>query len=154
MARQYRLSRQRRLVNVIMKTLARSPLAPPHAYVLRVPGRKSGRLYQTPVRLVEQGRSRWLVAPYGERAWVRNARAAGTVELQRGHRRARYAIRELAAEESGPILKRYAREVPVTRPFFDARPDDEAATFAAEAERHPVFALLPAAGDDEVARAV
>ncbi len=31
------------------------------------------------------------------------------------------------------------REVKVTRPYFDAQPDDDVATFAAEADRHPVF---------------
>jgi hypothetical protein len=36
-------------------------------------GRRSGRLNATPVREVEEGDQRWLVAPYGEVSWVRNA---------------------------------------------------------------------------------
>jgi hypothetical protein len=31
--------------------------------------------------------------------------------------------------------------VPVTRPYFDARPDDPVERFAAEAAEHPVFRL-------------
>jgi hypothetical protein len=30
-------------------------------------------LYSTPITLVEASGQRWLVAPYGEVAWVRNA---------------------------------------------------------------------------------
>ena len=37
------------------------------------------------------------------------------------------------------------REVKVTRPYFDAQPDDDVAALAAEADRHPVFELLPTA---------
>jgi hypothetical protein len=76
MARTYRLGTTRKLVNVLMKRLLRVNLAGAHAYLLTVPGRKSGRPYETPVILVEDG-ERWLVAPYGEVGWVRNARAAG-----------------------------------------------------------------------------
>ena len=54
-------------------------LAGGHTYVLAVRGRKSGKRYETPVSLIENG-ERWLVAPYGEVAWVRNARAAGEVD--------------------------------------------------------------------------
>lgn len=45
--------------------------------ILTVCGRRSGRRYSTPVQLVLGGGERWLVAPYGEREWVKNARAAG-----------------------------------------------------------------------------
>ena len=83
MAQTYRLSGARRLVNVVVKPLARLGLAGPHTYVLTVRGRKTGKLYETPVTLIENG-ERWLVAPYGEVGWVRNARAAGEVQL-RGH---------------------------------------------------------------------
>jgi hypothetical protein len=48
-----------------------------------VEGRTSGRHFSTPVTLVVDGEERWLVAPYGERNWVKNARAAGSVELSR-----------------------------------------------------------------------
>ena len=33
----------------------------------------------------------------------------------------------------------------MTRPQFDAAPDDPAEAFAAEADRHPVFELRPVA---------
>jgi hypothetical protein len=34
-----------------------------------------------PVVLVEEKKKRWLVAPYGEVDWVKNARASGFVNL-------------------------------------------------------------------------
>lgn len=142
MARTYRLGPARRLVNVIVKASLRTPFAPAHAYLLTVPGRKTGRRYSTPVRLVEEDAGRFLVAPYGERGWVKNARASGRVELTRGKRTERLAIEELAPEQAAPVLRRYVREVAVTRPFFDARPDDPVEAFAAEADRHPVFRLV------------
>ncbi len=52
--------------------------------LLRVRGRKTGLPRTTPVSLIEHEGRRWLVAPYGEVGWVRNARAAGEAELLRG----------------------------------------------------------------------
>ena len=63
---------------------ARVGLAGRHTYVLTVVGRTSGTRYSIPVILVEARGERWLVSPYGEVAWVRNARAAGEVQLTPG----------------------------------------------------------------------
>ena len=85
MAKRYRLGVGRRVVNWIVRGLLRAGIPPPRTYLLVVPGRRTGRLYSTPVTLVEEAGARWLVAPYGEVGWVRNVRAAGRVTLQRGH---------------------------------------------------------------------
>ena len=58
-----------------------------------------------------------------------------------------YAIREAAPDEAGPVLKRYLRLAPSTRPCFQASKDSPVEDFIAEAHRHPVFELIPA-GDD------
>lgn len=52
--------------------------------------------------LVEEGRKRWLVAPYGEVGWVRNARAAKQGILSRGRRFEIVRIVELSAENAAP----------------------------------------------------
>jgi hypothetical protein len=98
------------------------------------------------VTLVEEGTNRWLVAPYGEVSWVRNARAAGQVTLSRGRRSEAVAIVELRPAEAAPILKQYITDVPITRPFFDAKPDAPLEAFVAEAHRHPVFHIGPVSG--------
>ena len=83
MARAYRLRLWRRLINWMIGVLLRLGVSPPHTYLLTVRGRKSGHPYSTPVTLVEEAGKRWLVAPYGEVGWVRNARAAEQVTLTR-----------------------------------------------------------------------
>ena len=91
------------------------------------------------------GGRRWLVAPYGDVAWVKNARAAGRVTLARGRRVERVALAEVGPEESAPVLRRYVTEVPITRPYFDAGPASDLAAFRAEAHRHPVFRVVGSA---------
>ncbi len=143
MTKTYRLGPWRRLVNELVKRLLRVGLGPRHTYLLTVPGRRTGRFYSTPVTLVEDGGQRWLVAPYGEVGWVRNARASREVTLSRGKRLERVVLFDVEAAEAAPVLKRYVAEVPITRPFFDVTPDSSLDAFASEAARHPVFRLVP-----------
>jgi len=72
---------------------------------------------------------------------VRNARAAGRVTLSRGRHTETVAIVELGPEEAAPVLKQYMTEIPITRPFFDAKLDAPLEAFVAEARRHPVFRI-------------
>ena len=142
MARAYRLGVARRIVNGIIRRLLRMGWGPARTYLLVTRGRTTGRVYRTPVTLVEQGARRWLVAPYGEVGWVRNARAAGSVTLERGRRAETLRLAELGPQDSARILQTYVREVPITRPYFDVTPESSLDAFAAEATRHPVFELL------------
>ena len=135
------MSYWRRSLNALVRPLARFGLTGPRTHLLTVPGRKTGRLWSTPVSIVENGGQRWLVAPYGNRNWVKNARAAGWVELRRGRRRERLAVQELPGDESVPILREYYRRGLVTRPFFDVSLSSPDEAWLAEAPRHPVFLL-------------
>ncbi|MGH3070708.1 MAG: nitroreductase family deazaflavin-dependent oxidoreductase [Gaiellaceae bacterium] len=141
MAATFRQTPLRRAGNLLIAPLARLGLAGRRTHVLTVRGRKSGRRYSTPVQLVLDDSGRWLVSPYGEREWVKNARAAGEVELTRAGRTRRHRIEEVGAEEAAPILREYLRTTPVVRSFFDAKAGAPLAAFAAEADRHPVFRL-------------
>jgi deazaflavin-dependent oxidoreductase (nitroreductase family) len=136
-----RTSRIYGLVNNVVMLLARLGIGPFHLLTTR--GRKSGRLLTVPVTLVEEGGRRWLVAPYGVVGWVHNARAAGRVRLRRGRTTGEYAIREVGPEEAGPVLKQYIRVASATRPYFEATLESPVEGFAAEADRHPVFELIP-----------
>ncbi|GIU94287.1 MAG: hypothetical protein KatS3mg012_0744 [Gaiellaceae bacterium] len=135
------MSLWRRSVNALVRPLARVGLTGPRTYLLTVPGRKTGKLWSTPVSIVQEGEARWLVAPYGERNWVRNARAAGWVELRRGRRSGRFVVSELSPGEAVPVLRRYYELGRVTRPFFDVTLSSSEEEWLAEAPRHPVFAL-------------
>ena len=142
MAATFRQTPLRQLGNLLITPLARLGLAGKRTHILTVRGRKSGRRYSTPVQLVIDDGARWLVAPYGEREWVKNARAAGEVDLTRAGRTRRHRIEEVGADEAAPVLREYLRTTPVVTSFFDAEADAPLDAFAAEADRHPVFRLL------------
>ena len=139
----YRNRPLRRLLNHLVRPLARLGLAGGRVHVLTVVGRRTGRRYSTPVSLVFLDGERWLVAPYGVREWVKNARAAGWVELTRARKTERVLVEEVGPEEAAPVLRAYLRSTPVTTPFFDAKRNAPLEEFAAEADRHPVFRLVP-----------
>lgn len=139
----YRRSSGRRAINAVVRPLARLGLAGPRTHLLTVPGRRTGKLWSTPVSIVKDGDERWLVAPYGDRNWVKNARAAGWVELRSGRTRERLDVEELSPEEAVSILREYYRRGRVTRPFFDVSLDSTDEAWLAEAPRHPVFRLVP-----------
>lgn len=141
MARTYRLGFWRRVINRLIRGLLRLGVPVPDTYLLSVRGRKSGRMYSTPVTLVEDNGARWLVAPYGDVSWVKNARASGEITLRRGRRTETVKLVELAPEEAAPILKRYLIRIPVVRPFFDVTPHSNDQDFVGEASRHPVFRI-------------
>lgn len=141
MTASYRLSTTRRFVNAVVTPLIRFGLAGRHVYLLTVEGRKTGLRYSTPVKLVVEGDKRWLVAPYGERNWVKNARAVGWVELSRAGKSERVHVAQVDDAEAGSVLRTYLRENRVTSAFFDAKASDPVEVFIAEAPRHPVFRL-------------
>ena len=142
--RPYRKSWWRRALNTLVRPLARLGLTGPRTHLLTVPGRVSGKLWSTPVSIVQLGDERWLVAPYGDRNWVKNGRAVGWVELQRGRRRSRWELEELEPEAAVPVLQEYYRRGRVTRPFFEVTLDSPYGDWLAEAPRHPVFRLVAA----------
>lgn len=144
LARTYRVTPIVRFVNRIGRVFSWLGIVPRTSFILTVPGRRSGIPHSTPVTLVEDGPKRWLVAPYGDVAWVRNARAAGKVTLSRARRSQTVEVAELGPADSAPVLKAYLAKVGITRPYFDVRPDSPLAAFEAEARRHPVFLIRPA----------
>lgn len=112
-------------------------------YLLQVRGRKSGKLYSTPVNLLEWKGKRFLVAPRGRTQWVRNAEAAGEVALKKGSARQRFRLRPLAEAEKAEILKAYLdtfkREV---QRYFPVVAGSPAEAFAVIADSYPAFELL------------
>lgn len=147
MAKIYRMSAFTRFGNTMSAAMIRLGIGPAGMHLLTVRGRKSGLPRTTPVNLITcQGR-RWLVAPYGEVAWVRNVRAAGEVELRRAGTAEHCLAREAAAGEAVPVLRSYLRQLRLlVGPYFDVTPSSPDAAFAAEAPRHPVFLLTRPSG--------
>jgi deazaflavin-dependent oxidoreductase (nitroreductase family) len=141
MAKTYRLNVGARLINSIFRLMTRLGVGASYRYILTVPGRKTGRIYSTPVDVIEVGGDRWLVAGYGPASWVQNARAAGTVTLSRGRRSERFTVAEADAQTAIPVLRAYIAKIKVTRAYFDANPDSPDEIVAAEQKRHAVFRL-------------
>ena len=116
-----------------------------HNYLLRVRGRKTGRVYSTPIDLLELDGRKYLVAPRGRAQWVRNAEAVGKVVLKRGRLQQTFVIHPLADADKPRILKsyldRFHREV--QRYFPVAAGSDEQA-FVAIAPSYPAFELRAA----------
>jgi deazaflavin-dependent oxidoreductase (nitroreductase family) len=119
-------------------------LGPRDYYLVQVRGRRTGRVYATPVNVVELQGIRFLVAPRGRTQWVRNAEAAGEVHLKRGSTRQRFRIRAVADREKLPVLRTYLdRFRRVVQRYFPVPAGAPLEAFAAIAERYPVFELLP-----------
>ncbi len=135
------------MLNRLVKVYVRLGLPPRKYHLLTVRGRNSGRLLTTPVSVMQVNGERWLVCPYGERQWVKNARAAGKVRLARGRRSEAFRVEEERDPvKSALVLMRYVREEPITRKFFGVTPDSPMEDFVREAPRHTVFRLAEQAG--------
>lgn len=140
--RTFRMTRAKGLGDALLSPLIRAGVVP-STYLLTTRGRKTGQLRTNPVTLVERDGKSWLVAPYGPVSWVHNARAAGRVTLRRRRLTLECDIREVTPEEAGPVLKQYVAIARTTRPYFYATVDAPVEDFIAEADRHPVFELIP-----------
>ena len=118
-------------------------IGPSHIYALEVRGRKSGKIFSTPVDLLDLNGKRYLVAPRGRTQWVRNAEAAGEITLKKGSKRQKYGLRPLSDVEKLPVLKAYLdsfkKEVQRYFPVPAGSPPD---AFAEVASSYPAFELI------------
>lgn len=114
-------------------------------YLLLVRGRKSGKLYSTPINLLEIAGKRYLVAPRGRTQWVRNAEAGGEVTLKKGSRLSKFRLRPLQDAEKLEVLKAYLdtfkREV---QTYFPVPAGSPVQAFADISGSYPAFELVQA----------
>jgi hypothetical protein len=114
-----------------------------HSYLLQVRGRKSGKLFSTPVDLLELSGKRFLVAPRGRTQWVRNAEASGEVTLKKGGSLQRFRLCPIADADKPEILKAYLdnfkREVQTYFPVPAGSPTE---AFAELVQNYPAFELI------------
>ncbi len=118
-------------------------IGPSYCYLLQVRGRKSGKLYSTPVNVMEINGKRLLVAPRGRTQWVRNAEAAGQITLKRGSYRKNFRLKQIGSPDKLPVLKEYLdRYHTAVQRYFMVRAGSPAEAFADTADGHPVFELI------------
>jgi deazaflavin-dependent oxidoreductase (nitroreductase family) len=112
-------------------------------YLLQVRGRKSGKIYSTPIDLLEIDGKRFLVAPRGRAQWVRNAEAAGEVTLKKGSQQNKFGLRPLSDEEKPTILKAYLdRFKPEVQTYFPVAAGSPVEAFRELVQNYPAFELV------------
>ena len=111
-----------------------------HNFLLKVRGRKTGRIYSTPVNVLDYNDRKYLVTPRGYTQWVRNAEASGDATLVRGSRRQRIKLRAVAEEEKAEILKAYLdRFRPTVQRYFPIAAGSPFEAFRPLSANYPVF---------------
>jgi len=113
-----------------------------HNYLLKVRGRKSGRIYSTPVNLLLVDGRKYLIAPRGNTQWVRNARSSGEVWLKRGRRQKHFRVKEVQDEEKPQLLKLYLDQFHTTvQRYFSIPAGSRLESFVSIASQYPTFEL-------------
>ena len=134
-----------RIFNRIFGFLVGIGLGSSYNHLLLVRGRKSGRLYSTPINLLEIGGKRFLVAPRGRTQWVRNAEAGGEITLKRGSRLSKFRLRPLQDAEKLEVLKAYLDTFKhAVQVYFSVPAGSPVQAFADLASNYPAFELIPA----------
>lgn len=135
-----------RFVNRLYGQLASLGLGPSYSFLLQTNGRKTGITRSTPVNILRCDRKLYLVGTRGRTQWSRNTLAAGMVKLKRGRTLIGFRVRVVPDEEKAEILKAYLTcfSWMVSR-FFPLPAESPVSSFAAIAQRYPVFELLPEA---------
>jgi len=133
----------RKVFNPLIAFATRRGLSIWGSRVLRVRGRTSGEVRETPVNLMTYNGAQYLVAPRGVTQWVRNLRIAGEGELRVGKRMEHFRATELSDDQKPELLREYLRrwkmEVGVFFGGVDAKaPEEELRRIAPD---HPVFRL-------------
>jgi deazaflavin-dependent oxidoreductase (nitroreductase family) len=132
-----------RVMNRAIGVAVRFGLAPGYIYLLQVQGRKSGKIYSTPVNLLEWNGRRYVVGGRGHTSWSRNAAAVGTVTLIRGKIARRLRADAVPDDQKPEILKAYLVEYRRTvQRFFSVSASSPVEAFRTVADRHPVFELI------------
>jgi deazaflavin-dependent oxidoreductase (nitroreductase family) len=134
----------RNVFNRAVAGLTRVGLSVWGSRVLAVRGRKTNRWRTTPVNVLSEGGTRYLVAPRGTTQWVRNIRGAGGGELRIGRRVEPITVVELADDEKPAILRAYLKRwrAEVGMFFEGTGPDASDDQLLRIAPDHPVFRVV------------
>lgn len=99
--------RTARAFNEVIRQLAELGIGIAGTRALRVRGRSTGQWRSVVVNVLTVDGRDYVVSPRGNTQWVRNARAAGSVQTgPRWHRR-ETAVREVADADKPELIRRY-----------------------------------------------
>src|SRR3984957_13856835 len=132
-----------RVFNWVFGLLVGFGLGFSYNYLLQVRGRKSGRLFSTPINLLEFRGKRFLVAPRGRPQWVRNAEAAGGGTLKKRRTRARFWPQPIADANKPEILKAYLDNFKgEVQRYFPLPAGSPVQAFGELTQNYPAFELI------------
>jgi hypothetical protein len=106
--------------------------------VLTTTGRSSGEPRRVTLAPISEDEGEYLGCPYGDVAWVQNARAQPMASLQQGRSVREVVLVDVTGTKPGLVKEYYDRES-FARRFMDVPPDADVAAFASVGERFPVF---------------
>jgi hypothetical protein len=132
-----------RAANAAIRWLAELGISIAGTRALRVRGRNTGKRRVVVINLLTVDGVDYVVAPRGSTQWVRNARAAGVVDIGPRWRSRRRQITELTDDAKPDLLRRY-----LVRWYWQVKgfvagltPDSSDEELRAAAPSIPVFAL-------------
>ncbi|KZS60846.1 nitroreductase/quinone reductase family protein [Mycobacterium ostraviense] len=100
-------TRTARAANTAVRWLAELGISISGTRVLRVRGRKTGKLRPVVVNLLTVDGVDYVVSPRGDTQWARNVRAAGVVDVGPRWRSENATVSELADDAKPKVLSRY-----------------------------------------------
>jgi len=131
-----------RIVNRVFGFLVRIGFGLAHNFLLEVQGRKSGRVYATPVNVLTHENKRYLVAPRGDTQWVRNVVVSQKATLVRGAKKENVRMRAIADDAKPEILKAYVDRYRLTvQRYFPIPAGSPLKDFEPLVGRYPVFEI-------------
>ena len=129
-----------RIINKAFGLFVKLGLGLSHNFLLEVRGRRSGRIYTTPVNLLDYKGKHYLVAPRGDTQWVRNAVVSRTATLVKGRKRENIRLQLIAVEARSEILKTYLDTYKLTvQRYFPVPAGSPVERFESLNSRYPVF---------------
>jgi deazaflavin-dependent oxidoreductase (nitroreductase family) len=133
-----------RIINRAFGFMVKLGLGLSHNFMLEVHGRKSGRIYSTPVNVLEYKEKKYLVAPRGDTQWVRNVVGNLKATLVKGAKRENVRLRPIADEAKAEILKAYLDRYKLTvKRYFPIPAGSPLKEFEPLVGRYPVFEITP-----------
>jgi len=139
-----RLSLLDLMVNRAFGLMVKIGLGLSHNFLLEVRGRKTGRVYSTPVNVLEYKKKKYLVAPRGDTQWVRNVIDSGKATLVKGTKRENIRLQPIGDEAKAETLKAYLDTYKLTvQRYFPIPAGSPLKEFEPLAGRYPVFEVTP-----------
>ena len=132
-----------RIVNRLYGLITGIGFGRPNSYLLKVSGRKTGKIRSVPINVLSYNGKLFLVGTRGHTQWSRNALVNRNITLKRGRLRTEFRLRAVLDAEKPKILKAYLNRFRrMSGRFFPLPASAPSSAFAPIAARYPVFELI------------